>query len=98
MKKLKIQNISKRKLIKKLEHFNYITKLIRANTRLHKIIHFNLSNSSSLLKISSNTMLSNRCIFSNKNSIISNYFRMSRFFFLKFSRFNLIYGVKKFFW
>ena len=100
MKKLKIQSINKRKLVKKFEHFNYVTKLIRVNYSLNKIIYLNLNliNSSFLLKKSSKHLISNRCICSNKNSIISNYFRLSRFFFFKFSRFNSIYGVKKLFW
>jgi len=100
MKKLKVQSIKKRKLVKKLELVNFLLRLIRLNINLNQLIllNFNYSNSSYLFKRSSRHVLTNRCIYSNKNSIISKYFRLSRFFFLKFSRFNLIYGIKKFYW
>lgn len=100
MKKLKLRNINKRKFVKKFELVNYLTQLVRLNKNLNQLIflNFNYTNSRDIFKKSSRHALTNRCIFSNKNSIISKYFRLSRFFFLKFSRFNLIYGMKKLYW
>jgi len=97
---LKFKDSQKRKLFKKFEHSKYIYNLIESNISFPFFIYLNVIQLKKI-NVPQNSCfirLTKRCVLTNKNKILNNYFKLSRQSFLKFARFNLIFGIKKNSW
>jgi len=97
---LKLKDIKKRKIISKYENSKLIFNLINSNNNFEFLIQYNLAQFKNK-KISRNTCvarLSKRCVLTNNNKILNSHFKLSRYMFLKFARFNSIFGLKKSYW
>ena len=100
MIKLKFKDIKKRKLVKNYEHLKFVLKLIDTNIHFDFLMQCNLTHFKyrNTPKDSSSVRLSKRCVLSNNKTLLNKHFKLSRSVFLKFARFNSIYGLKKFYW
>lgn len=98
MKKLKLKNIKQRKLFKMQEQSSHIVKLITKNCSFNFQVRSNLKYLKDSPSKSFRSRITDRCIFSNHRTTISKHFKMGRSTFLRFARFNSIYGLTKLYW
>lgn len=100
MLKIKFKDCQKRQLVKKLEYSKYIYTLLKSNFNFSLFISLNLIQlkKNNISKNSCYIRIAKRCVLTNNNKILNKYFKISRHFFRKFARFNLIFGIKKNSW
>lgn len=96
MRYLKTKNVKLRRSIYKFEHLQFINKLINVNNYVSFFIKRNINTQSlKIRKQYSFVKVSKRCVVTNKQKIFNKYLNISRLNFLKYARFNHIYGLKK---
>jgi len=99
MKYLNIKNKKNRNTVKKLEQNKFILKIISKNTNLFDLTRWKASlKLKKLKKTSSKTVVTNRCILSNRKNRLTRKINLSRLLFLNFARSAEINGIRKAAW
>lgn len=97
MKHKDIKNKQARAAVQKLEQRRFILKTIIKNTNLFYLTRWKaFFKLRSLPKISSKTLITNRCIVSSRRKRLNKIINVSRLVFLSFARLAEINGVKKY--
>ena len=96
MKKILAKDIKNRTNFKQLELEHFVLKQIYANSNFIKMLRWNAVNK--LTKLSSKTLISNRCIKTINRKTFHKFSNLSRTVFLKLAKSGLVSGLRKASW
>jgi len=99
MKKIHTKDIRNRKTAKQFELEHFILKKIYTNSNFIKLLRWNaLDKLNKLPKISSKTLISNRCVKTINKKTFHKFSNLSRTVFLNLAKSGLISGLRKSSW